>query len=186
MKRKKKVWLNWFKTINKLGKSKQQERIEHITSNCYVFSVFIFLCVLDLQAVYDKICLVVTSLWFWHTVQWRNSDVIDYFTIFTMNEWMNAYIKRMKTSTPEGRDRSAMWRGGGWGGEGGGRGDTHAHPHTNEGGKGGGSHTTLTIPHSSNNSFIQTRTNHATFSTDWRHSISITSRYVITEEMNQN
>jgi len=83
----KKVWLYWFKTINKLGKSKQQERIEHITSNCYVFSVFIFLCVLDLQAVYVKICLVVTSLWFWHTVQWRNSDVIDYFTIFTMNEW---------------------------------------------------------------------------------------------------
>ena len=26
---------------------------------------------------------------------------------------MNAYIKRMKTSTPEGRDRSAMGRGGG-------------------------------------------------------------------------
>jgi len=55
-------------------------------------------------------------------------------------------IKRMKTSTPEGRDRSAMGKGGGR--------DTHAHPHTNEGEKGGGSHTTLTIPHSSNNSFI--------------------------------
>ena len=58
-------------------------------------------------------------------------------------------IKRMKTSTPEGRDRSAMGKGGG-----GGRGNTHAHPHTNEGEKGGGSHTTLTISHSSNNSFI--------------------------------
>ena len=54
-----------------------------------MFSVSSFFDAFYLQEVYDKICLVVTSLWFWHTVQWRNSDVIDYFTIFTMNEWMN-------------------------------------------------------------------------------------------------
>jgi len=56
-------------------------------------------------------------------------------------------IKRMKTSTPEGRDRSAI-----------GRGEaevehTHTHTHTHtrkrEGGGRGGWHTTFTLPFSS-------------------------------------